>query len=85
MDNVDYVLNTTSGSTNTVHLYSHVIVQVEYTDAEGKTGLANIKMDGFVTSCSGGKKSASFDELGYPTVEDYDTWEGGKKFVSWVE
>jgi hypothetical protein len=85
MDNVDYVLNTTSGSTNTVYLYSHVIVQVEYTDAEGKTGLANVKMDGLVTSYSKNNKIASFEAMNYPTIEDYDTWEGGKKFISWVE
>ena len=72
------------GYSTSNRIYPKVIVQVEYTDAEGRTGLANMKLQGAYSSFKGDHTSLDF--VSFPTAEDYangnyDTAE----FISWVE
>ena len=72
------------GYSTSNRIYPKVIVQVEYTDAEGRTGLANMKLQGAYSSFKGDYTSLDF--VSFPTAEDYangnyDTAE----FISWVE
>ena len=65
-----------------MYVYPYVIIQAEYTDAEGKTGLANIKLAaGSYNFTKTTKADLSF--IDFPTVEDFDGTNG--IFMSWVE
>ena len=74
-----------------LRIYSQEIVQVEYTDAEGKTGLANVRLSGnlIVGNVYAGESYADFTFIDFPTAEDYGSWPVADdvkvEFISWVE
>ena len=69
-----------------LRLYTHQIVQVEYTDEEGNTGLANVILEGgeIIANVNAGESYSDFSFIDFPTAEDYESWSGKKTFVSWV-
>ena len=74
-----------SSSKTTQRVYYSARVQVQYTDEEGKTGLAYVDLgdNSYVTFTSSVKNYTSLDFIPFPTVEDFDGTNG--KFVAWVE
>lgn len=84
LENVQYMFRDQNTGSKYTYVYVSNIVQVEYTDAEGKTGLANVKCSGLLSKFKNGS-IASFADTNYPTAENYENWTEGKEFISWVE
>ena len=82
LENVD----TAVAANKRLRIYTHQIVQVEYTDEEGNTGLANVILEGgeIIANVNAGESYSDFSFIDFPTAEDYESWSGKKTFVSWV-
>ena len=61
------------------------MVVAEYTDADGKTGLANLKIDSYVAKYSKNNTVASFDDVVWIGAEDIANEGVNVRFISWVE